>query len=245
MSQPFAPDAIPTAARSPRHIAPRRGRLSPFPAVSSRSVERASRHSAQRVRSAAFAVSAVGLALGAHVTAGGVVPALPLVLLLVVLIEGIAATFARQRRSPAVIAIGLVGAQAFLHSAFTLVTPSGHAHPVLPSGSMMLAHGVATLLLAGLLHRGEELLERLTHLLLPLVVLLPYRPLPATRMRLRAPRMTVVCDRTALLHDLTRRGPPAPHDQEVRDRPARGRGRRAPRRGSQRTLPPTFSSAAA
>lgn len=162
----------------------------------------------ERVRATAFAASTVGLALGAHVTAGGVMPALPLLVLLVALTEGFFTAFAQRRRGPVEIGAALVGAQSALHCAFTLAAPPEHHTGVSPTPTMVLTHGVATLMLAVLLHRGEDVLAWVARLLLPLVVLLPYRPRSTTRVRLCTPTPVPLRSHRFLLPQLSRRGPP-------------------------------------
>lgn len=169
---------------------------------------------ARRVRSAAFAASAVGLTLGAHATAGGELPALPLVLLLVALVEAASSTFARRPRGPVATAGALLTAQVVLHGAFALATPAGathlahvgHAH----SAPMLVAHGITVLVLAALLSHGERLIAHVARVLLPVALLRPFRSLPMTRLVVAVPRK-VRLRLAASVHDLSRRGPPPPH----------------------------------
>jgi hypothetical protein len=83
---------------------------------------------ARSVRSGAFAVSAVSLSLGAHVTAGGDVPVVPLLLLLVALVDAASSTFARRPRGPIATAVALLAAQVVLHGAFMFAAPAHAAH---------------------------------------------------------------------------------------------------------------------
>lgn len=167
---------------------------------------------AHRVRSTAFAVSAVGLALGAHATAGGEPPVLPLLVLLVALVDAASSTFARRSRSPLATAAALLTAQVVLHGAFTLAGPvhAGHAAHAghLPSVLMLVAHGIAALVMAFLLSHGERLIRRITRVLVPVAVLRPFRPRPATGPVVDVPTDVPSLRLPSSLHDLSRRGPP-------------------------------------
>jgi hypothetical protein len=169
---------------------------------------------ARRVRSTAFAVSAVGLTLGAHATAGGELPAVPLLLLLIALVEAASSTFARRPRGPIPTASALLSTQVVLHGAFALAAPphAGHSSHVshLPSVSMVVAHGIAALVLAFLLSHGERLIKRVGRLLLPVALLRPFRPRPASRLVVVVPRDVPPLRLAASLHDISRRGPPNP-----------------------------------
>jgi hypothetical protein len=164
---------------------------------------------ARSVRSGAFAVSAVSLSLGAHVTAGGDVPVIPLLLLLVALVDASSSTFARRPRGPIATAVALLAAQVVLHGAFMFAAPAHAAHAGhLHSLPMLVAHGIAAFVLAVLLSHGERLITHVARVLLPVALLRPFRPLPATRLVVAVPSDVPPLRLAATLHDLSRRGPP-------------------------------------
>jgi hypothetical protein len=164
---------------------------------------------ARSVRSAAFAVSAVGLSLGAHVTAGGEIPVVPLLLLLVAHVDAASSAFARRPRGPIATAVALLTAQVVLHGAFMVAAPAhaAHTHDI-HSPRMLVAHGIAASVLAVLLSRGEQLIANVARVLLPVALLRPFRPLPASRLVVAVPSDVPPMRLAATLHDLSRRGPP-------------------------------------
>jgi hypothetical protein len=151
----------------------------------------------------------VGLALGAHVTVGGDVPGLLPLLLLGVLVEAASSTFARRPRGAIATAVALLSAQVVLHGAFVMAVPAhmGHGNH-LPSPPMVVAHGIAALVLGVLLARGERLITRVARVLVPVALLRPFRPLPARRLVIAAPGEVPRLRPAVTLHDLSRRGPP-------------------------------------
>jgi hypothetical protein len=164
---------------------------------------------ARSVRSVAFAASAVSLSLGAHATAGGDVPDVPLLLLLVALVDAASSTFARRPRGPIATAVALLAAQVLLHGAFMFAAPAHAAHADhFPSLSMVVAHGIAAFVLAALLSHGERLITHVARVLLPVALLRPFRPLPATWLVVAVPSEVPPLRLAATLHDLSRRGPP-------------------------------------
>jgi hypothetical protein len=164
---------------------------------------------ARRLRSVAFAASAVGLTLGAHVTAHGEPPDVLFLLMLVALVDAVSSTFARRPRGPVATAAALLTTQVVLHVAFVLAAPAhaAHAEHVL-SAPMLAAHGVAAVVLAVLLSHGERLVSHVARVLLPVAVLRPFRPLPVTRPAVAAVPNDVPLGLGACLHDISRRGPP-------------------------------------
>lgn len=164
---------------------------------------------ARRLRSAAFAASAVGLTLGAHVTAHGEPPDVLLLLLLVALVDATSSTFTRRPRGPVATAAALLVTQAVLHLAFVLATPAHSAHAEhVPSLPMLVAHGIVAVVLAVVLSHGERLISHVARVLLPVAVLRPFRPLPVSRLVVAVvpddvPRGLGACPR-----DISRRGPP-------------------------------------
>jgi len=164
---------------------------------------------ARSARSVAFAVSAVSLSLGAHATAGGDVPDVPLLLLLVALVDAASSTLARRPRGPVATAVALLSAQVVLHGAFMFAAPDHAAHAGhLPSLPMVVAHGIAAFVLAVLLSHGERLITHVARVLLPVALLRPFRPLLATRLVVAVPSDVPPLRLAATLHDISRRGPP-------------------------------------
>lgn len=165
---------------------------------------------ARRARSVAFTVSAVGLTAGAHVTAGGGPPDVPQLLLLVALVEAVSATFAGRPRGPVSTAAALLTAQVVLHFALAFATPAHVAHlGHTPSLPMLVAHGLAAVVLAALLSHGERLIARVARVLLPVAVRRPFRAVPVSRLLVVAPR-DVPLRLGPSLHDISGRGPPSP-----------------------------------
>lgn len=141
------------------------------------------------VRALVLGAVAMTLGAGAHTIGGGALPGLPVLMLLSIPVGllTVAVTARRVSRPALVGVLGLV--QAGLHVALGQMAPMGHCAPVaaasghaghqpgslagactgvaesaaMPmslSGSMVLAHVVATLLTALILSRGEALLWR-------------------------------------------------------------------------------------
>jgi hypothetical protein len=164
-----------------------------------------------RLRSAAFALAAVGLAVGAHVTAGGMLPAVPLAVGLVALVEAAATAWARNRRGAVTTAAALVVAQALLHVVLSAAEPShaGHAHHgSATTPGMLAAHGLAAVVLGFLLSHGDRMAGWAVGLLVPIVVVAPFRPRVGVRVLPATPAGTAAVRSAISLHDLSRRGPP-------------------------------------
>jgi hypothetical protein len=169
------------------------------------------------IRTAAFAAVSLGLAMTAHVIAGGSVPG-PAMAAGFALAFGAAWPLAgRERGTPAILAL-LTSQQLAMHMLFAAAHDShpitGVAHMVHSSGGlvpdlgMLVAHGWAIALTALCLARGEAalwgLLRRLGVRLIAVLL-----PLPATPF-LRLPYAEPPVMRSALLrHAVTGRGPPA------------------------------------
>jgi hypothetical protein len=164
---------------------------------------------ARRLRSAAFAASAVGLTLGAHVTAHGEPPDVLFVLVLVALVDAMSSAFARRPRGPLATTAALLMSQVVLHIAFVLAAPAhaAHAEHVL-SAAMLAAHGIAAVVLAVLLSHGERLVSHVARVLLPVAVLRPFRVLPVSRSVIVAVPSDVPLGLGVCLHDISGRGPP-------------------------------------
>jgi hypothetical protein len=164
---------------------------------------------ARRLRSVAFSASAVGLTLGAHITAHGEPPDVLFVLVLVALVDAMSSAFAQRPRGPVATTAALLTTQVLLHVAFVLAAPAhgAHAEHVL-SVPMLAAHGIAAVVLAVLLSHGERLVSHVARVLLPVAVLRPFYPFPVTRPAVAALPNDVPLGLGASLHDISRRGPP-------------------------------------
>jgi hypothetical protein len=185
-------------------------------------------------RAAIFAVSAVGLALAAHLAAGGGVP-LPIALLSVPAVMLVINRLAAGRRGPVGLFVGMGLTQIVLHQLFTVtsIAPtcaaspsmgahghlamacdpmSGHgsmAENVSSSGWMTLAHVLATLALVVLLARGEAVVWALAACLRFRFVLPEAVPGPPAVRQLPVPTATARRVRGAVhLRTVRRRGPP-------------------------------------
>ena len=133
------------------------------------------------VRVGVLGLSAYGLAVGAHVAAGGAAPGWPVSLMLAALLGVLGVAFSARRRGRWALVGVLVATQAVLHGLFSLldvpsagcaVLTSGHhtmtavCGPVdstamlVPSLPMLLAHLAATVATAWVLARGEAWLWR-------------------------------------------------------------------------------------
>lgn len=165
---------------------------------------------ARRLRSAAFAASAVALTLGAHVTAHGEPPDVLFLLVLVAPVDVMSSAFGRRPRGVVATTAALLTTQVLLHGAFVLAAPAHAAHtqPV-PSAAMLAAHGIAAVLLAVLLSHGERLVGHAAGVLLPVAVLRPFRPSPVSRPAVVALPAEVPPLLGARLHDISMRGPPS------------------------------------
>ncbi|MCU1519967.1 MAG: hypothetical protein JWN19_352 [Arthrobacter sp.] len=191
------------------------------------------------VRSAMLAAAALALAAGAHVLAGGQLPA-PGILLGLFALTGLAATAAtRLRLTPATMTALLGAGQLVLHEAFSTfgstfalaasgaaMPRSHHADPsTVPlaaasaglhaldsplTAAMLAGHALATLACALLLAKGEDALWSLAAWLRPLVQL----PVPVTPDAVASPAGAIQPAAAALLpwRNLRRdcrRGPPS------------------------------------
>jgi hypothetical protein len=174
------------------------------------SVRTAARPPFHALRSALVSLTVVSLAAGAHVIAGGQLPA-PGILLAFLALTGLASTAATRLKLNTPAMAGLLGAgQLVLHEAFTVFSGpaagSGgtfphHAGAGVPfsvpiaahtqlhepdsalSLLMLVGHALATLACAVLLARGEDALWALAAWLRPLVQL----PAPAASAAVAAP----------------------------------------------------------
>lgn len=191
------------------------------------------------LRTAAVTVAMFLLAAGAHVLAGGALPALPVAAALLALTAFPVIILTRTKLGPAVMVCLLGAGQFALHegldrlSSARSFTPSagGHLHTAVPvSGSMpgmdltagalappaagsgfaMLAlHVAATLVTALLLTRGEAALWALAAWLRPLVRLFPALLVPGVPRPPGTPGVGFTAQPWRSLRLPARRGPPA------------------------------------
>ena len=132
------------------------------------------------LRVGVLGLSGYGLAVGAHVAAGGAAPGWPVSLMLAALLGVLGVAFTARRRGVWTLLGALVATQTALHGLFTLLDaptstcslvatghhamtvcgPAGDAAMELPSWPMLLAHLAATAATAWLLARGEAWLWR-------------------------------------------------------------------------------------
>ncbi|GAB3678268.1 hypothetical protein [Angustibacter aerolatus] len=185
--------------------------------------------SGRLLRAGAGSLCAVGLSLVAHLAGGGSAPGWLPLLALVALVTTAATLLAGRRRGLVAIAAALGGAQVALHTAFTRLAATGGCPPVetthLHAGAldgcapamesmhggraMLLAHALATLVIALVLAVGERALWLLAAWTVPA---LPGAPrLPATGGAARRRDTAVLLPRRPVVHGgASRRGPPVP-----------------------------------
>lgn len=187
-------------------------------------------------RSAALATATVGLAATAHVLGDGDIPSVAPLAVLTLLTSLVCVIVTGRQRGPVFITVTMATLQAVLHGGFMLLGGSpmgayacglsthaqhvagalgqcaaaqaGHLHQHLgASPGMLLAHAVATVLLASALAGGERALWALRRLVAPL----PSAPVPPMTVEAAAPvpvGAPVVLTAWTSVRDLVRRGPP-------------------------------------
>ncbi|WP_236725405.1 hypothetical protein [Amycolatopsis orientalis] len=166
----------------------------------------------RRLRGVAVGILTGVLATGAHLGAGGRVPDLGVVVLLVALLSWVAYAFAGRRHGPFVLFCLVAGGQLAMHGSLAYLAWESHSeHAGTPGGGLLMtaAHAAATLVAVTVLACAEHVLFALTALI---AAVLPRRltPRPATApLRLHVPLAVKHPAREALLRDvLSRRGPP-------------------------------------
>ncbi|MEV5889126.1 MFS transporter [Nonomuraea fuscirosea] len=170
------------------------------------------------LRATAFAVVCCGLGAFAHLLGGGTVSVLPVVTALVISFVAAVPVTGRERGGAAAFLL-LTGGQVVLHLLFSFApslpvlsgAPGGHVHSgLVPGLGMLVAHGLATVMTALWLSRGEAVLWALLRLLGAHVLVL-------LRVPHRTPYWTVVVHTVEpaplrslrLEHSLSGRAPPA------------------------------------
>ncbi|WP_431930091.1 MFS transporter [Nonomuraea jabiensis] len=164
------------------------------------------------VRAMVFAVVCCGLGALAHLLGGGSVPAPAAAMAFSISFAAAVPVTGRERGTKAILPL-LAGAQVVLHLLFS-TTPvalaAGHLHPgLVPDVGMLIAHGLATVMTALWLARGEAalwaLLRRLGarfRLLMCVLHRTPYGTAPVQAVEPALPRSA------RLEHSLSGRGPP-------------------------------------
>ncbi|GAB3403233.1 hypothetical protein [Flindersiella endophytica] len=158
-------------------------------------------------RGGVLAAACLLLAIAGHVGGGGHLPPLPALVVTGVLIGAAFAVLADRRRGLKQLMAASLAAQVLFHAVFAL---AGHdQHTLLVSGAPALVrHGVASLLVAALAARADEMLWTLAGLLRralppPLVVVPAAPPLAAV------PDFVPLASRVWTdAHSCPRRGPP-------------------------------------
>jgi hypothetical protein len=175
------------------------------------------------VRAAVVGLSASGLALLGHLAAGGTAPPPGQLVLVVLAVLVVSRALSARRWTIGPLLAVLLGSQALFHVAFS-GAGAGHVHgglqvageSAMPGHSgvlMLVGHGVAALLTALLLRRGEDWLWGLVALLARawrVVRVAAEEPVAAARSRAmpRSSDLPAVLD--LLEHAVARRGPPEP-----------------------------------
>ncbi len=178
----------------------------------------------RRLRAGAVAATVLGLAAGAHLSAGGELPGPFLLAALTLVLVAVCLLLAGRRFSWPVLTALLAGGQAGLHVVFdacagpaATVAGTGHHQvlafaggPVPSTGAgagMTFAHVAATALALGALLHGEALLWSVWAWLRP-VVRLPVRPVRTVAPRPVVPASEPARPRSVVARRVRRRGPP-------------------------------------
>jgi hypothetical protein len=191
------------------------------PSVSRADVAGAAVGVLRSVRAAVVALSASGLALLGHLAAGGATPPPGQLVLAVLAVLVVSLPLSARRWTVGPLLAVLLGSQAVFHVAFSGAS-AAHVHgaPHVTSGSamsghpwllMLVGHGVAALLTALLLRRGEDWLWGLMALLARawrVVSVAAEVPVAAARSRAMSRSGDVRAVLDLLEHAVTPRGPP-------------------------------------
>jgi hypothetical protein len=173
------------------------------------------------VRAAVVGLSASGLALLGHLAAGGTTPAPGQLVLVVLAVLVVSLTLSARRWTVGPLLAVLLGSQALFHVAFSSAG-AAHVHggqhvavassmPGHPGLLMLVGHGVAALLTALLLRRGEDWLWGLVALLARacrVVRVAAEEPVAAAHSRAMPRSGDVRATLDLLEHAVARRGPP-------------------------------------
>jgi hypothetical protein len=175
------------------------------------------------VRAAVVGLSASGLALLGHLAAGGTSPPPGQLVLVVLAVLVVSRALSARRWTIGPLLAVLLGSQALFHVAFS-GAGAGHVHggqkvageSAMPGHSgvlMLVGHGVAALLTALLLRRGEDWLWGLVALLARawrVVRVAAEEPVAAARSRAMPRSSDVPAVLDLLEHAVAPRGPPEP-----------------------------------
>ena len=164
-------------------------------------------------RRVVLAVVVASLTLGGHAAGQGALPGPVGVGLAVLLASGLAFTAASRPRSWLWLLLFLLGAQVLIHAVLMVAVPHAHAAAgsvsLVPTGSAAAAHGMASLIAAVVLSRGDAILESWTRLLiarLGVIVPVATQPVPAAAHLPSIRQWTPVA--SEYRWDAARRGPP-------------------------------------
>lgn len=180
------------------------------------------------LRAGAVASTVLGLAAGAHLAAGGGLPAPFLLAGIAVVVAALCLLLAGRRFSVPVLTGVLGGGQFALHTAFsvcsdpsvalsatghhqefvTVTTVAGAGPAASTSLGMSLAHVAATLVAVALLVHGENLLWQVWSWLRPLVRVLRPRVPPVHPRAPRTEGAVLAQPRSVVARRVRRRGPP-------------------------------------
>jgi hypothetical protein len=172
------------------------------------------------VRAAVVGLSASGLALLGHLAAGGTAPPPGQLVLVILAVLVVSLALSARRWTVGPLLAVLLGSQALFHVAFS-GAGAAHVHggqhvsesamPGHPGLLMLVGHGVAALLTALLLRRGEDWLWGLVALLARawrVVRVAAEEPVGAPRTRAMSRSGDVRAVLHLLEHAVARRGPP-------------------------------------
>lgn len=159
-------------------------------------------------RSLPLAAVLLLLTLAGHSAASGALPPLSAVLLAAAPALALTLAVSGRRRSMAWLAGYLFLGELLLH--LVLTAASGHAHTLLPSAGMLLAHGVASVIAAAVFAQGEQVVAR-WNAYLGQALGTPSLHLPALPPLLVPTPALGITDPVGILlsHHVVRRGPPA------------------------------------
>ena len=165
-------------------------------------------------RRVVLAVVVASLTLAGHAAGQGTLPGTVGIGLAVLIATGLAFTAASRPRSWLWLLLFLLGAQVLIHAVLMVAMPHAHASAgsasLVPTGSAAVAHGVASVVAAVVLARGDAVLQSWTSLLvtrLGVDVPVESAPRPPVTGDPMGPQWHPVTSEHRW--DVARRGPPA------------------------------------
>jgi hypothetical protein len=127
------------------------------------------------LRGGLLAVTSASLAVAAHAVAGGGLPDTGLTLLLTAGVGAAGVALADRRRGPLAILLALAASHLGMHLVLALAMPG---EPLVPGGSMLLAHLAGVAVAGLLLTRAEAAIFAVLAAVARLLPRPPHRPLP-------------------------------------------------------------------